>query len=117
MVVTVCRTPSNVKLNLHIYELPNKHRLLYNTDLLQFISCTEKVNIKEDRQCTVCLNITMRRVRVTTVTGGKQYYILCVRACVCVCSLIYPECNAHKIFGGGKKLLNMKCVFFSTTFL
>jgi len=102
MVVTVCRTPSNVKLNLHIYELPNKHRLLYNTDLLQFISCTEKVNIKEDRQCTVCLNITMRRVRVTTVTGGKQYYILCVRACVCVCSLIYPECNAHKIFGGEK---------------
>ena len=60
---------------------------------------------------------------------------MCLRACVCVCSLRYPACNAHepychlwtvrlyyifphyllngKIFGDKtKKLLNTKCVFW-----
>jgi hypothetical protein len=44
----------------------------------------------KDRQCTY--NVTLRRVRVTTVTvESSKYYILWVR----FCGLSYPARNAH----------------------
>jgi len=91
---------------------------------------------KQDRQCTY--NVTLRRVRATTDAVEKQKYDA---SWVCVCCLRRPACNAHTpschtwparlynifshylingtIFGGGKKLLNIKMCFliFSTTFV
>ena len=43
--------------------------------------------MKHDRQCTY--NVTLRRFRATIVA---ELHI----ATVCVCSLIYPACNAHE---------------------
>ena len=79
------------------------------------------------RCTTSTYNVTLRRVRATTVAVEK-YYILWV----CVCSLRYPACKAHApychlgparlysilthyltnvtIFGN--KLFNTKCVFW-----
>ena len=45
---------------------------------------------QQDRQCTY--NVTLRRLRVTTVAVEKnKYYIFCVFVCI----LRYPACNAH----------------------
>jgi len=44
---------------------------------------------RQDRQCTY--NVTLKRVRVTTVAVQKQQKLYIVS----VCSLRYPACNAH----------------------
>jgi hypothetical protein len=57
-----------------------------------FLHETESLVLRKekDRQCTY--NVTLRRVRATTVVGkSNKYYIYRV----CVCSLRYPICNAH----------------------
>jgi len=47
--------------------------------------------VKQDSQCTY--NATLRRVRAMIVTVDKQWLLHNLN--VCVCSLRYPECNAH----------------------
>ena len=84
----------------------------------------------QDRQSTY--NVTLSRVRETTVPMKKQYvlYILCVYICVCVALVIQDAERMRRIFicglsGStiffhiislterffGKKLSNIKCVF------
>ena len=45
------------------------------------------------RQCTVRINATLRRVRVTIVAVEKQLILHILS--VCVCSLRYAACGAH----------------------
>jgi len=40
-------------------------------------------------------NLTIRRVRITTVVVEVRARALCVCARAYVCSVSYPECNAH----------------------
>ena len=46
---------------------------------------------KQDRPCAY--NVTLGRVRATTVVVGKHYILW-----VCVFSLRYPACNAHALY-------------------
>ena len=70
----------------------------------------------QGRQCTY--NVTLSRVRATIVGVEKQYVLHIMN--VCVCSLMYPACNAHAYCSTfshkrhgfrEKKLFNMKYVF------
>jgi hypothetical protein len=61
-------------------------------------------------------NLTLKRVRISTVAVEKQYYIFWLS--VCVCSLSYPAHNAHSpyytVICGLFNLLNIKvCYLFS----
>jgi hypothetical protein len=42
------------------------------------------------------MNVTVRRVLATIVIVEKQQVLHIVS--VCVCSLIYPACNAHALY-------------------
>ena len=77
-------------------------------------------------------NVTLRRVPVTFVAVAKRWGLPILSVCVCVYRLNYPACNAHApychlwpvrlynifphyLINGtifGKKLLNIKCVFW-----
>ena len=94
------------------------------------MSVNTKNYFKKDRHYSI--NVTLKRVRVTTVSVERQYVLRIVR----VCSLSYPACRAHapyyivncgvsaciiffliipltaRFSGGG--VLNIKCVFLFT---
>ena len=53
------------------------------------MSVNTKNYFKKDRHYSI--NVTLKRVRVTTVSVERQYVLRIVR----VCSLSYPACRAH----------------------
>jgi hypothetical protein len=68
-------------------------------------------NEKCVQQDNVCINVTLRRVRVTTVATKKQYILRIHIACVC--NFIYRACKAHHLI----ILTNVACLalpYFST---
>jgi hypothetical protein len=70
---------------VHEGQLAQAHRLLNVRPVLTF---NKPVNVR--------INVTLRRVRVTIVVVEKEYLFAILS--VCVCSLIYPSCNAHAAY-------------------
>ena len=106
-----------------VSEMNNRESTMKLTETPELMLCTR---YKQEPQCTY--NVALRLVFVTFVAVEKQYYTFGV----CVCSLRYPPCIAHALYYyvwcvrpyrlfphyfingtfSGKKLLNIKCVFW-----
>ena len=63
-----------------------------------FLQRTANLKKIQDRQCRY--NVTLRRVGANIVAVDNQWVLhsLGVR----ICSLMYPTCNAHATYGGGR---------------
>jgi hypothetical protein len=57
---------------------------------LRIKQITLKLSNTQDKQCTY--NVTLKRVRATILQWKSNVYYI---TCVCICSLMYPACNAH----------------------